>query len=189
MNNASFPEAVKAGPVRIGILSDPRNDAIVDDYYALLKESIFARNPCLRASIPPQQPQRITAALMQCDVALAQFGIPGVDDYQRYLNGFLDGYAAATRKPYTGLVTHDGAHTQHVLDQWLKNGGYDLPEGALTIIDVRSKFNVAILEKALQAIMSNAPSLNTPQLHAHPLNRVDVDSLLYASKPDAKAVP
>ena len=132
--------------LRIGIISDSRNQSIAETYLLLLKGSLFASCTCNRIGFDLSHPERTTELLERQHVALAHVGIPGRHDYQKNLHTFLEAFAAAKRKPAVGLVTHDVDHTRYVIDKWLDSpfrSPRTLPDGALSLVDASKPLRTA----------------------------------------------
>lgn len=166
--------------LRIGIVTDSRNQCIAETYFSLLKESAYAPSQCSRINFDYLHPGSATGQMEKQHVMLASIGLPGRDDYQQRVGGFLEAFAAVKRKPPTGLVTHDCDHTRYVIDRWLGGDAQsprDLPDGILSIVDAARPLRLRALEKALDILIGNMPVLPPSKYHAIPFTRVQVDSL------------
>ncbi len=173
--------------LRIGIISDSRNQSIAETYLLLLKGSLFASCTCNRIGFDLSHPERTTELLERQHVALAHVGIPGRHDYQKNLHTFLEAFAAAKRKPAVGLVTHDVDHTRYVIDKWLDSpfrSPRTLPDGALSLVDASKPLRKSALEKAVEMLTEGMPALPPAKHHAIPFTHVLVDSMSFV--PTAK---
>lgn len=161
--------------LRIGIISDSRNQMIADTYLSLLKTSSFASSFYNYIHFNPRMPERTTELMEKHHVIIAQIGVPGAADYQNHIDHFLEAFAAVKRKPPTGLVTHDAEHTRFVINNWLSGASRahrDLPDGILSIIDARNPLRATGIEKTLEILSSHAATTPAARGRAIPFSKV-----------------
>lgn len=175
--------APMSAKTRIVFVSDTRNQRIAETHRGLLAQSSsYSRLPCTQCPYDARQPEAAIQSMERQGVSLAYIGIPGEPRYPAQLHGFMNLYAAVEKKPALGIVSHDSAHTNYVLREWMEGtaqSGLVLPPGAVSIIDARKPIILAGLEKALEILQANAPSLSSQTTHAMPLTRVMVDTIAH----------
>lgn len=142
----------------------------------MLRQTDYAHSPCTQSTFSLMHPERVTRALEHSGVALARLGIPGTQDYTHYIHGFLDGFAAAGHKPPVGFVSHDYAHTEHVIREWLDDSpnAHAIPDNLLHVIDARVHLSPQRLQGALDVLTG---LLQKQPQDAIPLQNVSVRTL------------
>lgn len=172
-------------PLRIVIIGDSRNQSIAETHLKLVKQTSFGGSLFTKAGFDLLHPEKTAKVLNTQSIALVHIGTPGLKDYPKQLHSFLDAYAAVQHMPAVGVVTHDPEHTRYVAGQWFNGPSrspHDLPDGALSIVDASRPLLPKTVERALQILSGNIPSLSKSVQHAIPLNKVAVDDVITGQK-------